>query len=142
MTDITTQRAYTRPVSVIERRAEALDELRQLHIECEALQSQSVEDKRLIVHLNDRNQFLLEQLRISQQTERVAMRKLMRLSQSMSNIGRLTEEAQEIMKSAQEYQDEIDHSAKEPRDDVATVNAIADQISAMPAIWQTDEVKS
>jgi len=110
MTDITTQQAYTRPVSKIERQANALDELRQLHTEFDFLQRETADQQRVIAHLNDRNNLLLDQLRTAQQNERVVTRKLMRLAQSVANIGLLTKEADTIMKSAQDFeQDESQH---------------------------------
>lgn len=118
MTDITTQQAYARPTSKIERQANALDELRQLHAEFNVLQNESVEQKRVITHLNDRNHLLLEQLRTAQQNERIMTRKLMRLAQSMANIGLLTKEAETIMRSVQEYQeDESHHQIGQATDD-------------------------
>lgn len=149
MTDITTQQAYARPISQTERRADALAELRQLHAEFEALKSRSVEEQRLIVHLNDRNQLLLEQLRTSQQNERVVTRKLMRLAQSVANIGSLTKDAEAIMKSAQEYEEDeaeqeatvehppqIDDHSKEHEEEACAATELADRIGALPPTWK------
>jgi len=106
MTDITTRQAYARPVSRVEQRADALAEMRQLHSDFEVLQHKAEDQARLIDRLNDRNGLLLDQLRISQQNERIAVRKLIRLATAMSSIGMLSREAEEIVKSAREWQED------------------------------------
>lgn len=105
MTDITSQ-AYTRAPSPIERRAGALAELRQLHSDFEILERKSREQERIIDRLTDRNNILLDELRTTRQHERVATNKLIRLATAMSNIGMLTHEAEEIVRSAREWHED------------------------------------
>ena len=143
MTDITTttQQAYARPVQKFERQAQAIDELRQLHTEYEDMRRQLDEQQRLIVHLNDRNQLLQQQLQTSLQTERVVTRKLMRLAQSVSNIGKLTEEADSIVKSSQEHEEEIERQIAEQsqqNEENAAAAELAGRIGALPPTWQTN----
>ena|SRR5690242_2350502 len=131
MTDITRQ-SYARPPSQIERRADALAELRQLHSDFEVLEKRYKDQERVIERLTDRNNLLLDELRTSRQHERVATNKLIRLATAMANIGMLSREAEEIMRSAREWQEDEAREMQEDYQSSATAVVTTDQGHADP----------
>jgi len=127
VTDITKPTPQIQPVSPMQRRADALAELQQLHADYAALQRKSDEDRRLIERYQDRCELLLEELRTSRQNERVVTRKLIRLASAMANIGKLSTEAEEIMRSTREWQDET------PEEAAAEQESAQAAVAALPA---------
>ena len=130
MTDITRQ-SYVRPPSPIERRADALAELRQLHSDFEVLEKRSKDQERFIERLTDRNNLLLDELRTSRQHERVATNKLIRLATAMANIGMLSREAEEIVRSAREWHEDEAREMQEDYQSSATAVVTTDQDHAV-----------
>lgn len=115
MVDTTKQQPPIVPLSAIQRRAEALAELQQLHAEYAGLQLQCDDQRRQLDRLEDRNSLLLDELRTAQQNERVVTRKLMRLACAMANIGALSREAEAIVRSAKEWHDDETAQAENPQ---------------------------
>lgn len=98
--------------AITERQASALDEIRQLHAAYADLLRKTEEDRRTIERQEDRNNLLLDELRTSRQNERVITRKLMRLASAMTNMSRLAVDADEIMRSTRDWQDETPEQAE------------------------------
>lgn len=99
----------TRPLqytSVTERQAVALDEIRQLHADYADLMAKADEDRRTIERQADRITLLVGDLRTAQQESKVYQRKLIRLASAMTNMSRLAADAEEIMRSVQEWEEE------------------------------------
>jgi gas vesicle protein len=94
------------PAQPIERRAEALAELRTLHEE-HAEQARIIEGQRkTIERLEDKVDLMQDSLTESRQNERVVTRKLIRLAAAMANMSTLAKVAEEIMHSVKEWHDE------------------------------------
>ena len=104
MTDIT--RLTSREQTVEDRRAEIIDELRQMQVEMALMKSSAEANRRIIERLQDRNQMLEEDLYVSKQSERVVTNKLFRLAEAMSGMSKLASGADEIMKSVKEWKDD------------------------------------
>jgi len=113
--------------TIEERRADIINELRQMQVEMALLKSTAESNRRTIDRLQDRNEMLEEQLEISRQHERVVTRKLFRLAEAMSGMSKLASGADEIMKSVKEWKDD----ATEQRD-AEEQRSAAQVIAALP----------
>lgn len=109
---MTVQRLQTTTQTAIERQASALDELRELHRNYEALTRQVDEDRRTIERLQDRLGLLADTLRNEQAEKAIINRKLIRLAEAMSAMHLLSGKAHEIMVSVQEYAQETPEEAE------------------------------
>lgn len=109
MTDIT--RLAPRQQSVEDRRAEIIDELRQMQVEMALMKSTVDSQRRTIDRLQDRNEMLEQDLQDAKQNERVVTRKLVRLAEAMSGMSKLASSADEIMKSVKEWTDDEEEQA-------------------------------
>lgn len=112
----------------IHQQADALEELRRMHSDHEMLQAQAAQYRHTIGQLQFRVEFLTDQVYTSQQNERVAMRKLVRLAGAMKNMSVLAKEAEIIMASVQDWHDdETEEQAK------AEHASAAAAVAALPA---------
>ena len=116
-----------REKSVEDRRAEIIDELRQMQVEMALMKTSAESNRRTIDRLSDRNDMLEEQLDISRQHERVVTRKLFRLAEAMSGMSKLAAGADEIMASVKEWKD--DATEQQERADQESVAAV---LAALP----------
>jgi hypothetical protein len=98
--------------TVTERQANALDEIRQLHADHADLLRKTEEDRRTMERQADRITLLVGDLRTSQQEAKVWQRKLIRLASAMTNMSRLAADADEIMRSVQDWVDETPEEAQ------------------------------
>lgn len=125
MTDIT-RLAPKQQQTVEDRRAEIIDELRQMQVEMALMKSSAEANRRIIERLTDRNEMLEDQLDISRQNERVVTRKLFRLAEAMSGMSKLASGADEIMKSVKEWKDDAteQQEAEEQRSAAQIIGAL------------------
>ena len=133
--------------SVEDRRAEIIDELRQMQVEMALMKSSAESNRRTIDRLSDRNAMLEEQLDISRQHERVVTRKLFRLAEAMAGMSKLASGAEEIMASVKEWKDDATEQREQadqqsaaavlaalpPRQDDLLVEKPADSLVDAPA---------
>lgn len=107
--------------TTLQRQAGAIDEIRMLHAEHEDLKRKSEEDRRTIQQLQDRCSMLIGELRTSQQEGKIYQRKLIRLASAMTNIGRMSQDAEEIMRSVQDWEETEQQAAEEADSERAAV---------------------
>lgn len=88
------------------RQATALDEIRTMHEDGQRMQQELHSCYRELDVRGNKIELLTDALKESRESEKVYRRKLIRLAAAMSMIGKLSEEAQAIMASAQEL-DEV-----------------------------------
>lgn len=107
--------AITNPsqfTTTTERQANALDEIRQLHADHADLLRKTEEDRRTIERQQDRIILLNSDLRTAQQESKIYQRKLIRLASAMSSMSRLAQDADEIMRSVVDYEEETPEHAQ------------------------------
>lgn len=89
----------------IERHAQALTEIKQMHLDFQVMQAQLIEAQREL----DKRQNMIELLTAEKdrlyQEGQVHMRKLVRLAAAMSGMSRLAQDAEEVMRSVKEWED-------------------------------------
>lgn len=120
MTDIT-RLAPRQQQTVEDRRAEIIDELRQMQVEMALMKSSAEANRRTIERLQDRNEMLEQDLQDAKQNERVVTRKLVRLAEAMSGMSKLAAGADEIMKSVKEWTDDEEEQAAHAAQILATL---------------------
>lgn len=88
-----------------ERHAKAFSEIKQMHVDFQLMQTELIEARREL----DKRQNMIELLTAEkdrlQAEGQVHMRKLVRLAAAMSGMSRLAQDADEIMRSVQEWND-------------------------------------
>lgn len=97
--------------TITERQAGAIDEIRQLHADYADLMRKTDEDRRTIDRQADRITLLVSDLRTAQQEAKIYQRKLIRLASAMTNMSRLAADADEIMRSVQDWEEETPEEA-------------------------------
>lgn len=126
----------SRPVqytTVTERQAGAIEEIRQLHAAYADLLRKTAEDRRTIERQEDRIEMLITDLRTAQQESKVYQRKLIRLASAMTNMSRLAADADEIVRSVQDWQNETPEEAEAERESARVA------VAALPTV--SDESK-
>lgn len=112
----------------IHRQAGALAEVQRIHADNMVMLDKIEQDRRTIERLEDRCTLLNAELSKSQQEGKVYQRKLIRLAAAMSGIGRLTQDAVEIMRSCQEWQE-----TEQERSDQGDQKTAAEIIESLPS---------
>lgn len=92
--------------SPVERHADALAEMQRLTEEHAALRQQAEDDHREKLRLQDQILYLKEQLQEAQASERVVIRKLIKLCTAFSGFGQLADIAQAVLQSTKEWEEE------------------------------------
>lgn len=88
-----------------QRHAQALAEIKQMHTDYQRMQADLLDARRRLDQQENMIALLKEERDKLRDDLQVSTRKLIRLAAAMSGIGRLTADAEEIMRSVQEWQD-------------------------------------
>lgn len=119
--------------TIEDRRAEIIDELRQMQVEMALMKSAAESNRRTIDRLQDRNEMLEQDLQDAKQNERVVTRKLVRLAEAMSGMSKLASSADEIMKSVKEWTDDEEEQAAKAASIIAALPQVEGLLVEKPA---------
>lgn len=104
----------------LERHAQALSEIKQMHLDFKAMQTELIAARRTIDQQANMVELLKEERDRLYQEGRVHMRKLVRLAAAMSGMSRLAADADEIMRSVQEWQETTTEDGLRDIEDIFT----------------------
>ena len=93
------------PDATLSRHATTLSELKKMHEDFAAMQAQAASDARVIDRQQNRIDVLEQEVEHWRRDCSIYRRKLIRLAAAMDMIGKLSHEAEEIMRSAREFEE-------------------------------------